>query len=1061
MKGIIDWFAGNHVAANLLMAFLLLAGLMAALSIKQEVFPQIDLDIVTVQVPYLGASPAEVEEAICIRVEEAIQGIDGIKKITATAVENSGTVMAEIEIEADPEQVLDDIKQAVDRIITFPTETEKPVIQLLESQEQAIDVVLYGDVGEKALKATAERVRDDLLALPGITQIKVVGTRPYEISIEVSEAALQRYGLTFAQVTHAVRAGSLDLPGGSVKTDAGEILVRTKGQRYTGEEYGQLVVISTADGTRLTLDQIADVRDTFEDLDSRSYFNGRPAAIVSVYRVADQAILDVTNSVKQYVEEQAGSIPAGLEMSVWADRSDIYRGRMNLMLKNGGIGLILVFLTLALFLQPRLAFWVSMGIPISFLGGMWMLPWFDGSLNMISMFAFIVVLGLVVDDAIVVGENIYTHRQMGKSAGRGTRDGALEVAAPVTIAIMTTIFAFLPLSQVEGMMGKFMGVIPVVVIAVLIVSLVESLLILPAHLSMVPDASLINDPAKLASGSRWNPMHWQRSFAKTFEYFIEHSYRPTLSYALSHRAVVVAVSIAALVLMIGFVGGGHIRFTFMPKIDADNMLCVIDMPAGTTLAETQGAVDQIMSGLEQLKTERDDPDLFVHEYVTIGSQPRSNASHGPSGSSDTGFLGAHKAEINVELQAGEKRTIGSNELVTSWRKLSGPIAGANSVSFTSNLFGGGAALELQLSSPDVSMLTEASERLKTALAEYPGVQDIIDSYEEGKQELKLDLKPAASTLGLTLDDLARQVRQGFYGDEAARIQRGRDDVRVMVRYPEAGRRSLGDIESMMIRTPSGDEVPFTSVAEVETGRGYATINRQDRRRIVSVVADVDQNVTNASEVLADLQQTVLPGLMADYPGLRLSVEGEEADRAESMSSLGSGFLMAMLAIYALLAVLFRSYTQPMIIMSAIPFGLLGAVLGHVLMGWDLTLLSMFGVVALTGVVVNDSLIMIDFINRHRNDGGSLVESVTNSGVRRFRPIVLTSLTTFAGLTPMLLEKSLQAKFLIPMAISLGFGVLFATFITLILVPVSYMVLEDLKARRRPRTPETATPETAS
>jgi len=1060
VKGLIDWFAGNHVAANLLMAFLLLAGLMAAMTIKQEVFPQIDLDMVSVQVPYLGASPAEVEEAICVRVEEAIQGIDGIKRITSTAVENSGQVSAEIEIEADPEEVLDDIKQAVDRIITFPAETEKPVIQLLESQEQAIDVVIYGEVTEKALKATADRIRDDLLALPSITQVKVVGTRPYEISIEVSEAALRRYGLTFDQVTRAVRAGSLDLPGGSVKTKAGEILVRTKGRRYTGEEYGRIVVISTADGTRLTLDKIADVRDAFEDIDSRSFFNGKPAAMVSVYRVADQAILDVTDTVKEYVDEYRDMLPEGLTMDVWADRSDIYRGRMNLMLKNGGIGLVLVFLTLALFLQPRLAFWVSMGIPISFLGGMWMLPWFGGSLNMISMFAFIVVLGLVVDDAIVVGENIYTHRQMGKSAGRGTRDGALEVAAPVVIAVMTTIFAFFPLSQVEGMMGKFMGVIPVVVIAVLLVSLVESLLILPAHLSTVSDSSLVPDPARKTTRSRFNPLGWQRSFARAFEYFIEHSYRPTLHYALSHRAVVLAVAVASLMLLIGFVGGGHIRFTFMPKIDADNMLCVIDMPAGTTLAETQAVVDQVMTGLGELKAEHDDPELFIHEYVTIGAQPRSSASHGPAIGGDATFLGAHKAEINVELMAGEKRTIGSNVLVTRWRELVGPIAGAKSVSFTSNLFGGGSAMELQLSSPDVTMLTEASERLKAALAEYPGVQDITDSYEEGKQELKLDLKPAASTLGLTLDSLARQVRQGFYGDEAARIQRGRDDVRVMVRYPEAGRRSLGDIEMMMIRTPAGDEVPFASVAEVQTGRGYATINRQDRRRIVSVEADVDQNVTNAREVLTDLEQTVLPDLLADYPGLRLSLEGEEADRAESMSSLSSGFLMAMLAIYALLAVLFRSYAQPMIIMSAIPFGFLGAILGHVLMGWDLTLLSLFGVVALTGVVVNDSLIMIDFINRNRKSGGSLIEAVTNSGVRRFRPIVLTSLTTFAGLTPMLLEKSLQAKFLIPMAISLGFGVLFATLITLVLVPVSYMVLEDLKAHRSSPAPETTTPDIA-
>ena len=1046
MKSLIDWFSGNHVAANLLMAFFLVAGIVAATQIKQEVFPRIDLDMVSVQVPYLGASPAEVEEAVCVRVEEAIQGIDGIKRINSSAVEGVGTITAELEISADPEEALDDIKQAVDRIITFPVETEKPIIQLMESQEQAIDIVIYGDVDEKALKAAAEHVRDDLLTLPELTQIKVVGTRDYEISIEVSESALRRYGLTFDEVTRKVRAGSLDLPGGSVKTDAGEILVRTKGQRYTGEEYGKLEVISAADGTRLTLDRIADVRDTFEDVDTRSFFDGRPAALVSVYRVADQSILDVTNAVKAYVDENRESLPNGLTMAVWADRSEIYRGRMNLMLKNGAIGLVLVFLTLALFLQPRLAFWVSMGIPISFLGGLWMVPWFDGSLNMITMFAFIVVLGLVVDDAIVVGENVYTNRQMGKSVLRGTREGAMEVAAPVIIAVLTTVFAFLPLARVEGIMGKFMGVIPVVVIAVLMVSLVECLLILPAHLSTVPDRSLADDPRKDAARSRFNPLRWQRSFAKAFEYFIEHTYRPVLGYALSHRALVMAAGIASLLLLAGFVGGGHIRFTFMPKIDADNMLCVLDMPAGTTLDETEAAVDQIMVGLATLKAEYDDPDLFIHEYVTIGSQPRSSRRSGPVQGSGSSYAGADKAEINVELQAGEDREIASNMLVKRWRELVGPVPGVKSVTFTSNLFGAGAALELQLSSPDVDQLQEAAERLKVALAEYPGVQDIVDSYEEGKRELKLDLKPAAGTLGLTLNDLARQVRQGFYGDEAARIQRGRDDVRVMVRYPEEGRRSLGDIESMMIRTPSGDEVPFATVAQVTPGRGYASIDRQDRRRIVTVEADVDQKVTNAREVLADLQVDVLPALMADYPGLRLSMEGEEADRAESMASLGRGFVMALLAIYALLAVLFRSYAQPLIIMSAIPFGFLGAVLGHVAMGWDLTLLSMFGVVALTGVVVNDSLIMIDFVNRRRKEGGSLFEAVTDSGVRRFRPIVLTSLTTFAGLTPMLLEKSLQARFLIPMAISLGFGVLFATLITLVFVPVSYMVLEDFKRR---------------
>lgn len=1047
MNRIIEWFADNHVAANLLMVFLLLAGGISALSIKQEVFPQVDLDMVTIRVPYLGASPEEVEEGVILRVEEAVQGIEGIKRLSSTATEGSAAVMVEIATDADAREVLDEVKQAVDRIITFPEETEEPEINLAESTEQAIDVVLYGDVGERALKELAERVRDDLLLYDGITQVGLVGTRPYEISIEVSEEALRRYGLTFDQVTAAVRRSSLDLPGGSVKTDAGEVLIRTKGQRYTGEEFGGIVVLTAPDGTQVTLDQVAAVHDGFEDVDTRSFFDGKPAAVVSVFRVAEQGILDVTGTVKAYVRDHADALPEGVSMAYLNDRSDIYRGRMNLMLKNGAIGLVLVFLCLALFLQPRLAFWVAMGIPISFLGGFWIIPGWGASLNMISMFAFIIVLGMVVDDAIVVGENIYTCRQRGMSRREGAVAGTLEVALPVFVAVATTVLAFFPLSQVEGMMGKFMGQVPIVVIAVLLVSLVESLLILPAHLSTIPASSIQRRP------EGFGILALQAKFANAFEFFIEKTYRPSLEYAVNHRGVVMAGAVASILLLAGFVGGGHIRFTFMPKIDADNMLCVINMPAGVPVEETEAVVAQALAGLEKLKAETaagrpdDAPDVFLNAYATIGFQPRGGAGGGrPMTSAETSFAGAHKAEVNVALLGSEDRGIPSNELVRRWRELTGPIAGAKSVVFSSNLFRGSNALEVQMSAEDPDLLAAAAERLKDALAAYPGVQDIDDSYEEGKHELKLALLPAARTLGLTLQDLARQVRQGFYGDEALRIQRGRDDVRVMVRYPREERRSVGDLENMRIRTPDGAEVPFSQVARVEGGRGYAAIDREDRRRVVSVTADVDQKVTNAQEVMADLQKQTLPELQAAYPGLRLSFEGEERDRMESLGSLRRGFMISLLLIYALLAVLFRSYAQPLIIMSAIPFGLLGAVLGHVIMGMDLTLLSMFGVVALTGVVVNDSLIMVDFINRHRDDGHGVRAAVLLSGVRRFRPIVLTSLTTFAGLTPMLLEKSMQARFLIPMAVSLGFGVLFATFITLILVPVGYLVLEDGKRK---------------
>ena len=1050
MKGLLRWFAGNHVAANLLMVFVAVSGLLAVGHIKKEVFPEIDLDMVSVQVPYLGATPEDVERAVCIRVEEAIQGIDGIKRIRSTAVEGMGTTTAELEVDADPQQVLDDIKQAVDRIITFPAETEKPNVRLLESTEQAVDLVVYGDVDEWTLTRLAERVRDDLLTDPRVSQASLVGVRPYEISIEVPERNLRRYGLTLDDITRQVRAGSLDLPGGSIRTEHGDILVRTMGQRYTGREFADLVVLTRPDGGDVTLGRIAAIRDGFADIDQRTRFDGLPAAMITVYRTGDQSILDVTDAVHEFVARHGQDLPGGVRLAVWADRSIIYRGRMELMVRNGLYGLALVFVTLALFLQLSLAFWVALGIPVAFLGGFWLIPGFGASLNMITMFAFIIVLGMVVDDAIVIGENVYTHRERGEGPFAGAVAGVGEVAAPVIMSSLTTMVAFFPLADVAGIMGKFMRVVPVVVIAVLAVSLVEALLVLPAHLSTVPDRAIGDDPR---SRNPW--ARFRRRFQQGYMTVVERSYRPALQWCLHHRGLVVAVGVASMLLLFGFVGGGHIRFTLMPKVDADNMICAIDMPAGAGIADTEAAVRRALAGLDSLRAElgplREEAGepIIRHVFTTIGYQPRSNARRQsrPGRGEDETYLGAGRAEINVELMPAEHRPVGSDALVRRWRALSGPLPGVRSAAFTANLFHGSAPVEIQLSSQDPAVLTEAAERLKTVLTGYPGVEDITDSNEPGKRELQIDLLPAARTLGLTLADLAAQVRHAFYGDEAMRIQRGRDEVKVMVRLPREGRRTLGDIEALRIRTPAGGLVPFRRVARVHMGRSYTAINRMDRRRIVSVRADIDQKVANADEILADLRAGFLQRLRADYPDLRISFEGQSRDQAESLDSLKRGFLVALLGIFALLAVQFRSYTQPLIIMTAIPFGLLGAVLGHVAMGWDLTLLSLFGVVALSGVVVNDSLVLVDFINRARDGGLPVREAVLQSGVRRFRPIVLTSVTTFAGLTPMLLEKSLQARFLIPMAISLGFGVLFSTFITLVLVPVLYSLLESAHARR--------------
>ena len=1053
MNNAMKWFSENHVAANLLMFVICIAGIMSVMTIVQEVFPETELDIITTSVVFLGGTPSEVEESVCVKIEEQIQGIDGIKEVTSKATEGIGTVTIELETGTDKQKAYDDVKSEIDRIITFPEQTEKPVVTLVDVKRPVLDVIVYGDTDERSLKVLADRVRDDLMALDGITYAEVGGTRPYEISIEVSEAALRAHGLSLGQVAQAVRANSLDLPGGSVKTDGGEILIRTKGQRYTGTEFARLVAVSKPDGSRITLDQLGTVHDAFEDLDMRTRMDGHPAAIVSVYRSGDENVLDVAAAVKQYLAEEGEVLPAGISMATWRDRSVLYRDRMNLLLKNGMIGLILVFGVLAMTMQFRLAFWVALGIMISFLGAFWVLPWFGVTLNMISLFAFILSLGIVVDDAIVVGENVFARRERGEDAQTAASRGVREVGGPVVFAVLTTVAAFMPLLTVEGMMGKFMHPAAIVVIAVLTFSLVESLLILPAHLSTVKGVrrlgAAISDEKRDATGLRGWYHRSKHLVSDRLEWFVNGPYHRTLDWALCNRAIVMAIATAVMMLTIGWAAGGHIKFVFMPRIESDTINCALTLPQGTTIAAAQRAADQIEGALETVRTgiavgrADDDPDPIKLVQTTLGSQPRASGGTGPMAGGAAGS-GAHLLEVSVELLSADQRTITAGEIARRWRETTGPVPDAVELTFTADLFQAGKPIQLQLSSPQTADLTAAAQELKAELATYPGVIDISDSFREGKLEMKLNLKPEARSLGLNLDDLATQVRQGFYGAEVMRIQRGRDEVKVMVRYPEDERTSLGHIENMLVRTPSGAEVPFSRVASVEIGRGYASIDRTDRQRIVNVYGDIDQEVANAGDVLADLEVRVLPDLLSRYPGLRYDLEGQEQERQDSMQSLMTGFMLAIFIIYALLAVLFRSYLQPLLVMSAIPYGIVGAVWGHVLMGWDLTLLSMFGVVALAGVVVNDSLLMIDFINRARKSGLTVENAILESGIRRFRPILLTSVTTFLGLTPLLLEQSLQAQFLIPMAISLGFGVLFATAITLILVPVSYSLLHSFK-----------------
>jgi multidrug efflux pump subunit AcrB len=1042
-RGVVGWFANNGVAANLLMVLIVAGGIFTLFDVKQEIFPEFSTDIVKVVVPYPGAAPEEVEEGIVIRIEEQIQDLEGIKEIRSTAAENAGTVLVEAQQGADLQKLLNNVKSRVDAIDTFPVEAEEPVIEDAVVRRNVLEVAISGDADEHTLKRLGEQIREDLLALPGITQVVLRATRPYEISIEVSEEALRKWGLTFDTVANAVRRTSLDLPGGRVSTTGGDILLRTEGQAYRGVEFEELPLLTLSDGSRVKLGDVANVVDGFAETDQWSRFDGKPTALLRVFRVGDQGALDIAGKIEEYLAQARPRMPEGIELTVWLDRTQDLRGRLDLLLRNGRTGFLLVVLVLALFLKLRLAGWVSLGIPISFLGAIAMMPMLGVSINLISLFAFIVVLGIVVDDAIIVGENIYTHYLRGKENLQAAVDGTREVLVPVVFAVLTGVAAFAPLLAVTGTIGKIMRVIPLIVIPTLLFSLIESLLILPNHLSHLKHER--DDHPKGVVNRFWNRV--QKRVDGALQWVIHKSYTPSLERAIEWRYLTVAGMLALLLITGGVVAGGFIKFNFLPGIEANNTAAFLTMPQGTPAAVTARNLSRLEEAAAELAAELEEEyggQPVRHFLASVGDQP-FRTSEGPAGLNvSANSAASHLGEVNLELAPAEEREIGSAEIAQRWRDKVGAIPDAVELTYSSSLFSSGEAINVQLSGPDVAELSEFAARLKDELRAYPGVQDIADSFRAGKQEIQLKITPEAEAAGLTQAALARQVRQAFYGEEAQRIQRGRDDVKVMVRLPEDRRRSLQALDDLRIRTPDGGEIPFATAATTGFSRGPASIQRTNRRRVVNVTADVDIERANANEILADLEAEVLPRLMADYPGIRYSLEGEQQEQRETLTGLAKGFGIAMLVIYVLLAIPFKSYFQPLIVMSAIPFGLIGAIWGHVVMGINLAILSMFGIVALTGVVVNDSLVMVDFINRAKAAGKPLAEAIRSAGISRFRPILLTSLTTFAGLTPILLERSLQAQFLIPMAVSLAFGVLFATLITLMLVPSSYAILEDMR-----------------
>ena len=1031
MKGAIAWFVKNHVTANLLMAFVLAAGIFTALNIKVEVFPEVSLDAISITVEYPGASPSEVEASIIREIEEEVAGLEGVKRVISEAREGMGVVTIEVLKGWDIDKLLDDVKSKVEGITTFPEEAERPVIKEVVGIRRVINVALYGDVSEGTLKALAEEVRDRITRLPGVTKADLLGVREAEIQVEVPEETLRRYSLTLAQVAEAIRKAGFDLPLGEMKGTEQELLLRAKGKRYHAGQYRDIPIITRPDGSMVTLGDIAILRDGFEEVDVLTRFMGKPAAMIQVWRVGDQSALKVAKQVKRYIEEIRPTLPEGVEIAAFQDMSRILKDRLYLLLRNMALGMALVVITLGVFLQRQFAFWVTMGIPVAFATGLWLLPRFDISINMVSLFAFIMVLGIVVDDAIVIGESVFRRREEGMGREEAAVVGSAEVAGPVIFSVLTTMAAFLPLLMAGGVMGKLLKNIPLVVIAVLAGSLLEALFVLPAHLSR----------SRARAGARG-------AVSRGLVRFVHGPYRRFLHGAIRWRYGVAAAGVALLMVSLGLWKGGRLKFTFFPRVESDIMVCYLTMPPGTPMEKTLQVVEHLERAAEEAVAEFEarmpegSPPLLKNISSLVGVQWRRHRARLKGGG-----VGSHVAQVMMELLEAQRRPLISTARVAAlWRKKAGPIPEAESISFSSELFSPGKPIEINLYHEDQEVLAQAAEELKEALKAYAGVFDIASSPIPGKEEIRIKLKPSARSLGLTLQEIAHQVRHAFYGAEALRFQRDHDEVKVMVRWPEGERRSLGNLEEMWIRLRNGGAVPLKEVAILYPSQEYLTIERVDRRRVLTVSADVDEAVANAEEIRQDLSRGLLPQLKMRYRGLDYSIEGAGKERAESMRDVEQGFLLALFLIYVLLAIPFASFSQPFLVMTAIPFGTVGAFLGHLVMGYDLSILSFFGIVGLSGVVVNDSLILISAINRLREQGVPLKEAVLQGGILRFRAVILTTLTTFAGLAPLIFERSVQARFLIPMALSLGFGVLFATAITLVLIPCGYVILEDLKRR---------------
>jgi multidrug efflux pump subunit AcrB len=1032
MAGPIRWFVHNPIAANLLMMLIIFGGLMGIPALDKQFFPDFELDYVSVSMPYLGAGPKEVEEQICLRIEEAIHDLNGVKELRATARQGIGTVIVEAESGYNMQRLIGEIKSRVDAVTSFPAEAERPIVTELAHRHHMMTVSVAGDIGERNLKELGESLRDEMSNLPHVSVVDMRSPRPYELSIEVSELVLRRYGLRFDDVVNAIRSSSLNLPAGSIKADSGDIQLQTRGQAYDRADFENIVLVSKRDGTRILLGDVATIRDGFADEDMQRRLNGMPSLNLHVYVTSNPNVLKTSAIVQNWVADVETRLPPGVQIDLWRDSAVPFKGRVQTLLGNGLGGLALVYLLLLVFLRPLLAMWVCVGIMVAFLGCFWILPYTGVSLNMISLFAFLLILGIIVDDAIIVGESIHTHQELGEPGSKGAINGTHGVVKPVLFAVISTMIFFVPLMFLPGELSQVAASIPIVVILALFFSLIECLWILPSHLANMRPLKPAGHPllAKLEI--------LRERCADSLLHFAARQYRPFLERCLRNNLLSLSFFFVALSLSMALYGGGWLRSAFFPTIVSDFVEAEIELQEGGSFADTLAVLERVESAAVRLKQRYNS----VEELNQAGPAVGNIDSEG-SGSS-----------VLVRLELGND-DLSTKVFARQWREEIGELGELGDVEefqmdYTIN--DAGKPIRLVLASPSTNDLQAVSDELRGILLRYPGVYNVNDTLQSPKDEIELDLKPAAENLGITLAELARQVRRAFYGAEAQRIPRAREDVKVMVRYPEDERLSVESLNEMRIRTPDGREVPFETVAEVRFVPGYLTIKRLNRKRTLEMTAEVADGTSSPRAVVNKILEQELPRWKANYPGLSLALDGELQEEDEFSQALLQMSGVAMLAIYALMAVVFRSYWQPILILTAVPFGLMGAIIGHMLLDWQVSMFSMLGVAACAGVVVNDNLVLIDRINQLRGQGRPVLEALSQAGQDRFRPIILTSLTTFVGLLPIMFETSMQAQFLIPMVISLAFGVLFATGVTLILVPGLYLLGERFQERVLGREP---------